>query len=263
VEKTFEELTASEKTNLVSYWALDSDNSMEALDFDGTGDFITIADDNSIDFTTALTISTWVQSTSGGSYGWIVDKKNGGGECFKLDISAAEGGRIRTRWWHSGDGSYKEVEDSTANYNDSTWHHIVATFEASTAIKIYVDGVQTVSNTSSIPSSLDTSSDSLFIGSFIGSNYYFDGLIAQVGVYNKTLSASEVLSRYNLGVDGDWSSDDNLQGYWKMTTASTSSDAVTDLSTNSNHGTISGNPTLVDNAVALDSTDNNNDGSLI
>ena len=74
---------------------------------------------------------------------------------------------------------------------------------------------------------------------------------------------SEILTQYNLGIDGDWSSDDNLQGYWKMTTASTSSDAVVDLSPNSNHGTISGNPALVDNAVALDSTSNNNDGSLI
>ena len=36
---------------------------------------------------------------------------------------------------------------------------------------------------------------------------------------------------------------------------------VNDLSSNSNNGTVSG-ATLIQNAVALDSTDNNNDGGL-
>jgi len=37
---------------------------------------------------------------------------------------------------------------------------------------------------------------------------------------------------------------------------------VTDLSSNSNNGTVNG-ATLVENAVALDSTDNNNNGDLL
>ena len=261
---TLSNISIKEVTNdLVGYWGLDADNSMKALDFDGTGDTIEVAHHSSINFTTTLTVCAWVQKTSTG-YTTIVDKKNSSAECFKIDISSdGDGsGRVRSRVYHDG-GSYKEAEDSRANYNDSKWHFIAMTYEGGTALKVYVDGSLGVTNTTSIPATMDTSTDSLYIGSFIGTNYYHDGLIAQAGVYNKILSASEILTQYNLGIDGDWSSDDNLQGYWKMTTASTSSDAVVDLSPNSNHGTISGNPALVDNAVALDSTSNNNDGSLI
>ena len=87
---------------------------------------------------------------------------------------------------------------------------------------------------------------------------YFNGLIRSVSIYNVAKSASEILSMYNDGIDGDESSNSGLQGYWKMDNAST----VTDLSSNSNNGTVSG-ATLVENAVAGDSTSNNNHGTLV
>ena len=141
------------------------------------------------------------------------------------------------------------------SYDHSLISHLVFVRSSSTEWKVYLNGSLQDTLTDS-----DWSNDDTKIR-YIGRNnagYYLQAIITQCGFYNSALSAGEVLTQYNLGVDGDWSSDDNLQGYWKMDNAST----VTDLSSNSNNGTVSG-ATLVDNAVALDSTSNNNDGSLI
>jgi len=85
----------------------------------------------------------------------------------------------------------------------------------------------------------------------------WDGRIAKVAIYNTALSAAQVLTQYNLGINGDYSSDSNLAGYWKLDNATT----VTDLSGNGNNGTVNG-ADLVDGYV-LDKTSSNNDGTLI
>jgi hypothetical protein len=137
------------------------------------------------------------------------------------------------------------------------WHHLVGTYDKSN-IKLYLDGV--LKDTDAYTDSITYSSNVFQIGGASGwSN--LTGAISSVGIYSDAKSASFISTQYSNGIDADLSSDSNLVGYWKLDTASTSSNAITDLSPNSNHGTISGNPPLT--AVALDSTDNNNEGTLV
>jgi hypothetical protein len=77
-------------------------------------------------------------------------------------------------------------------------------------------------------------------------------------MYNKCKTASEILSIYNDGIDGDESLNSDLTLYYKLDNAST----VTDLSSTGTNGTVS-NATLVESAVAGDSTSNNNHGTLV
>jgi hypothetical protein len=214
------------------------DNRFSVVDFDGSNDTIEVADDNSLDFTTALTVSAWVRKTGTG-YSWIVHKKDGSGECFKLDISASfdSNGAIRARVY--GSGSNKNLVSATANYNDSQWHHIVFTYEGGIAMTIYVDGSRTAYSTSSIPSSMNTSSDSLFIGSSGGTNYYFEGSMSSVATYNTVKSAEEVYAIYQQGITYDESSLSGLVGYWRMgDDTSKAYPTIADSSSNSNDGTI-------------------------
>ena len=214
------------------------DNRFSVVDFDGSNDTIEVADDNSLDFTTALTVSAWVRKTGTG-YSWIVHKKDGSGECFKLDISASfdSNGAIRARVY--GSGSNKNLISATANYNDSQWHHIVFTYEGGIAMTIYVDGSRTAYSTSSIPSSMNTSSDSLFIGSSGGINYYFEGSMSSVATYNTVKSAEEIYAIYQQGITYDESSLSGLVGYWRMgDDTSKAYPTIADSSSNSNDGTI-------------------------
>ena len=60
-----------------------------------------------------------------------------------------------------------------------------------------------------------------------------------------------------MGINGDWASDSNLEGYWILDNATT----VTDLTSNSNDGTTAGSMVLSN--IVLDKTSNNNDGTLL
>ena len=88
---------------------------------------------------------------------------------------------------------------TTNNYNDGLWHYGVATRGSQQAF-IYVDGLLQTSSPISIAPNLSNSSK-LFIG--VGGNglnpfgLYFNGSISLSQIYNKQLSASEVLQNYN------------------------------------------------------------------
>ena len=182
-----------------------------SLEFDGTDSYVEVADDSSLDLTTGFTISAWIKKTDIG-YGWIVQKGTGN---YKLDIGYS--GEIRLRVWHDG-GTYKELEIMSVDYSDSTWHHIIGTYTASTSLKIYGDGVLLGTNTTSIPGTLDDSSDSLFFGAYGGTSYFFEGNIDEVAIWDTALTSNQVKTLYN-GREPFNAKNialSNLKGYWRM-----------------------------------------------
>jgi len=258
-----DDVSVKEVTNdLVGYWGLD--DSTEALIFDGTGDYVNLGTDNTFYGNEDLTLSCWVKTpaTASGS-GHFISRDDGTttGRPFYMGMHTTSQQVIFRTQDSGGVGKYRL---STATIDDDNWHHIVGVFVAGTSFDIYVDG--SLSNGAltggDFPSNMGTKAgvDTIISGKDGGSTL-FTGDIAQVAIYNKALTSAEVTTQYNLGIEGDYSSDSGLVGYWKLDTASTSSNAIVDLSTNSNHGTVAGNPTL--GGVVQDSTSNNNDGTLI
>ena len=81
-------------------------------------------------------------------------------------------------------------------------------------------------------------------------------VIAQVGVYDAALTSAQVSAQYSKGINGDWSSDSNLVGYWRLD----STGVLPDLSSNSNDGTVDG-ATLVDGFAS--DKQGNNDGDFL
>tara|TARA_R110002012_G_scaffold18712_4_gene68406 strand:+ start:543 stop:3548 length:3006 start_codon:yes stop_codon:yes gene_type:complete len=262
VTQYIDDISIKAVTNdLVGYWGLDS--STEALIFDGSGDYITFGTglgtffgDN---YAGDITISTWVRNNNASQDAGIFrigTTSNTGNisltyssNLYYINLDEADSGGPD---WYASSG---------AGYNDTTsWHHIVFVYN-STSPKMYIDGVLLSAgwNLTGLPSNFDMNGNTTEIGK--NGTGTWNGNISQVAVYNKELSSTQVTTQYNLGIEGDYSSDSGLVGYWKLDTASTSSNAITDLSTNSNHGTVQGNPTL--GGVVHDSTSNNNDGTLV
>lgn len=89
-----------------------------------------------------------------------------------------------------------------------TWHHIVATFDPTTITgRVYVDGVQTGINSALPTEATATSTESLTIGRASSStSRYFNGVLDDVRLYSKALSASEISDLYG-------TSPNNNQGY--------------------------------------------------
>jgi hypothetical protein len=96
------------------------------------------------------------------------------------------------------DGTNNVVWNATTNLCDDTWHHICVVFDRSSDAFTYIDGVEEASP--SITSIGDMSSGSpIYIGTTKDTNLHLNGLVDEVRIYNKALSADEVTKNYNNG----------------------------------------------------------------
>ena len=75
---------------------------------------------------------------------------------------------------------------------------------ASNRVKIYIDGVlQTATMFGTIPSTMVNATSDLAIGSMQGFGRYFNGVLDEVKLFNRLLSAEEVKAEYDAGVAGN------------------------------------------------------------
>ena len=85
---------------------------------------------------------------------------------------------------------------------DNIWHYACWCFGPGFN-KIYVDGIDLNltyrygSSTSTVPSSFYSSTTKFIIGRRTTDSYAFGGNISQVSIYDRALSASEILQNYN------------------------------------------------------------------
>jgi hypothetical protein len=176
-----------------------------ALNFDGSSDYITVADNNALDLT-QYTLTAWVKSDAGpnGSIMKIVDKENN----YSMNWSHFNGG---PKCEHNDGGGFDTTAGAATHPATGTWYFIVCTYDGAN-IKTYLDGTLVSSVASGTPV---TSSTVLAIGSYYSGNYKFDGLIDDVRIYNRPLSATEISDAYT-ATSGSYLPSAGLIHYWAM-----------------------------------------------
>ena len=165
--------------------------------FDGTDDFINCGNHSSLQITGELTVSIWFKTTSvAASYGEFIAKDNSSDRCWNMAKSnSARNGFFTVRNGGSAFGAYSNASDY--DIGDGNWHNIIGVYLPSTYIRLYLDGTQLAEETTSIPSSIDNDSVPLSIGARSTPSNEFFGQISCAHIYNRALSAEEVLSNYN------------------------------------------------------------------
>ncbi len=109
----------------------------------------------------------------------------------------------------------------------NSWHFIGYTYNGATAT-VYIDG--NPSGTATI-SPLSTTGSVAYIGTCVAGNiYFFPGSIANVQIYNASLSANSVQALYMEGIGGEPINLRNLVGWWPL------NDDANDYSGNGNNG---------------------------
>src|SRR3989344_1598338 len=128
-----------------------------ALDFDGSNDYVSIADPgtNSIfDRTTgdSITISVWAKRSTVNGWRPLVTKNTGGtSRNYEIVFSGtglnATQNSIALFYRNSADTAWVGYS-SDATYTDSNWHHYVftGTFGTAAAANLYVDGIKIVAS---------------------------------------------------------------------------------------------------------------------
>ncbi|MHA1386638.1 MAG: LamG domain-containing protein, partial [Candidatus Helarchaeota archaeon] len=157
--------------------------------FDFTDDYITIADDDSLDFGVGdFTISMWTKGTYTTNYQYLLHKR-----------TAYQDGELELKFY--GDGSLSFGTDNTANggadiitrntayfLTDNRWYHITGVRNNDT-LSIYVDGKKISSNSGTIQNM--TSTGDILIGSGVEGSY-LNGSIDEITIWNRALSEDEI-----------------------------------------------------------------------
>ena len=157
-----------------------------AFNFDGVDDFIdttfTIPAGN-------RTLEFWVY------YDSLVSTGGNGYSLMGVQEGGASGRYLYSGIQSNGSG-YSYAGDTGGAYSytfsASRWYHIACVMDSGTA-RHYVDGAQEATRTYS---SSNASTVEVMIGA-INQQHEIDGLVPLTRVYNKALSAAEVLQNYN------------------------------------------------------------------
>jgi hypothetical protein len=175
------------------------------VSFDSTGYIFTGASSNRVQFTTPTsfiysaagkTVLMWVNYGTSSYVGFCGLGNAATGQSFNLRAPAAATAQFL------GFMGYAADYDPSAGpvINNNVWHLIGATFDAYGAgnLKLYVDGVNIATTTNT----LNTAPEASNIG-YIGRSSdgvtpgYFTGQVGQFMMYNRALSADEVLQIFN------------------------------------------------------------------
>lgn len=181
-----------------------------AVSFDGSDDYITVTDANSLDLTTSGSAMAWVRRTSTGTYDTILGK--GAANAAASHNYAMEFTDTNTMDVIVGGGgvSGQTCNDGSTTFTDTTnWHHYAMTWDNSN-IRFYYDGKQAFSCTQTVAGTANTAA--LLIGMFGGSVDNLAGQIDSVKVYNYTRSASQISWDYNQGKSVAYWKFDECQG---------------------------------------------------
>ena len=141
-----------------------------------------------------ISIDAWIKldAITPGSFYQLIGSGYWGMKSFCLGIYS---GQIQ---FYLDDGSaWRSVIVSNQTLTTNTWYYTALTYDGSSA-RIYINGVEDVTNTISYP--VPTSYNTLYIGAGqdnVGFTYEFPGIIDEMRLFRVALSASTVSDYYN------------------------------------------------------------------
>lgn len=168
-----------------------------AVDFDGTDDYITVADSASLKMDTGVSVGL-VFEESGSSAGWtsLVSKRNSSTANYGINFNP-DGGTNLFQIYFSSAGIQTHTVSWSSNFSASTPYFITATFAESgsdVVTKIYKNGSLLDSKTHTTKS-LTGSTEPVYVGAtqttFVGDEP-FAGKIDEVFVMNTDIALAEV-----------------------------------------------------------------------
>lgn len=165
-----------------------------AVSFDGQNDSVTVADSASLDLTSGMTLEAWVRpATTGWPYRTVLMKEQSGNLAYALYLTDA------TRPLTTAiTGGIERIAQGPTALTANTWVHLASTYDGAN-MRLYVNG--TLVTTTAATGSITVSTGALRIGAnSIWTEEAFAGLVDEVRVYNRALTAAEVTSDMNAPV---------------------------------------------------------------
>ncbi|MFH1726564.1 MAG: LamG-like jellyroll fold domain-containing protein [Elusimicrobiota bacterium] len=166
-----------------------------ALSLDGVSQYVEVPDSESLDISSAITIEAWINVREFPVSG--VDRIAHKHQAYTLGI---QDDHLYAGFWKTTE---PDTIASAATLEPDRWHHVAVVRGAvGDVARLYVDGVA-APFTSTAVSDMPVSENALFIGIDEDlATRVFNGLIDELAVYNRVLSAEEIRGVYFAGGNG-------------------------------------------------------------
>ena len=154
-----------------------------AFTFDGTNDYINFGNSSAVQQSSG-TLSAWTKASSpGGGYRGIIAKQGSYGLFYNDSV-------LVTYDWAADAGRSTGI-----NIADNTWKNVVLTYQSgvSNGTRIYINGVLVLTTTITVLNQINN----LFGGAEANASQFSSCQISSFNMYNRALSATEVLQNYN------------------------------------------------------------------
>lgn len=201
--------------------------------------------DNNLAPDSAITVEAWIKASSWaannfegsivckhswsqGEQGYVLRAGNNGQLNFSVCGKNASGVSI----------SWVGATSPSASMMVNTWYHVAGTYDGD-SVRVFINGVQR--GATSLPDGMIRGlAYPIRIGRLSDQSQtqtrYFTGQIDEVRIWERALTASEILTRYNTHLDP--ALETGLVGYWRFNNGT--GVTVTDQTANGNNGTTSG-----------------------
>lgn len=197
---TWSDLSGNGNTGTLTNGPTFSAGNLGSIVFDGTNDYVdTVNTGTTFQFANVtFTVSLWIKTSA--TSGVIISKgatASTAGWMFQFDSAGTVSGTTK-----GSDGTNTYNRTSIATVNNNTWRNIVSVYTtntttlASNTTSIYIDGV--LSNGTGTLGGLvyATTTDTVQIGRR-PSGAYWSGSVSNLLIYNRALTAAEILQNYN------------------------------------------------------------------
>lgn len=162
------------------------------VSFDSRSAFISVPHNSLLSFTGNFSFEFWIKAQSFTTYNTILAKGYSSSWVSPYcDYLAQATGS----YFYCGLTSDATSSDKRVKYNMSTniWYHVVFTCSSSRLTKLYINGVLIGTNSGTI----SRGSGPLIIGNAVSKSESLLGTMNNLRIYNRELSATEVLQHYN------------------------------------------------------------------
>ena len=234
-----------------------------ALDFNGSTDYVLVADDPNLDITKAITLMAWIKPNKVAIQYFLKKAISGSTDGYELVLSSS--GKVVFRLNQKSQGDTYRIDSATSYPTDgSTWMHAAATYDG-TVQRLYINGIEEVSNPASI--TIGTNDTALGIGAQADGIRLYDGTMDDVRIYNRALSPTEITAAAGKGGGGGGGggscaatfADDFASGGYTGSTG-TGSWATSWLEINESDGPSSGDEQVVSGRARVQDNDGGGEG---
>ncbi len=251
------------------YWSIPQ----PYFNFDGSNDYMKIVRSSSMSPTSGLTQEVWFNYPSVPTTAIFIGLQYGVSTNNTYALwkeNANLYGGVNTS------GSFNYIGMGTTNLIGNRWYHFVHTYDGSTQ-KLYLNGVLMTTGSQSGSILYDANNTRVLIGADdngggynSGAGYFHAGKLSQVRIYNRGLSATEVLRNYNAQRKRYFQEENIVTNGLtiNLDAANSSSYAGTgtswyDTSGNSNNGTLTNGPAFSGQNGGMLTFDGTNDHIVI